>query len=110
MHDFSSDPYEVLGIRRDAIQREVKQAYRQLALKFHPDHNPDKPEAEERFKQIQWAYECLTGRKKPGRGSPADFHRRQYPPSFFKNRHPFFSFYWAMRTHGDRIRKNRKES
>jgi hypothetical protein len=105
---FSSDPYQVLGIGRDATQREVKQAYRLLAMKFHPDHSPDKPEAEERFKQIQKAYETLTGRKKPGRISPLTFYHRNYPPSFFKNVHPFFSFYCAMKTHGARIMKNRK--
>ena len=108
MRGFSPDPYQVLGIAPDATQREVKQAHRLLVMKYHPDHNPDKPEAEERFKQIQWAYECLTGRKKPGRISPAVFYRGQYPPSFFKNEHPFFSFYWAMKTYGDRIMKNRK--
>jgi len=110
MRGYIPDPYEVLGIRPDATQREVKQAYRRLAMKFHPDHNPEKPEAEARFKQIQQAYETLSGRKKPGKISPAAFHRGQYPPSFFKNEHPFFSFYWAMKTYGARIRKNRKAS
>jgi DnaJ-class molecular chaperone len=108
MHDFNGDPYEVLGIRRDATQREVKQTYRQLALKFHPDHNPEKPEAAERFKKIQWAYECLSGRKKRRRSTPVNFYHGNYPPSFFKNEHPFFSFYWAMKIHGNRRMKNSK--
>ena len=103
-----ADYYKILGIDRDASNDEIKTAYRRLAHKYHPDKNPGDTAAEERFKQIQWAYECLTGRKKPGRISPTVFYRRQYPPSFFKNEHPFLSFYWAMKTYGDRIMKNRK--
>lgn len=109
MHDFSSNPYEVLGIRRDATQREVKQAYRKLAMNFHPDHNPEKPEAEARFKQIQQAYETLSNRRKQGQLSPAAFYQRNYPPSFFKNEHPFLSFYWAMKTYGARMKKKKPE-
>jgi len=55
VRDLSSDPYKILGIQRDATQREVKQAYRRLAMKFHPEHNPEKPETEACFKQIQQA-------------------------------------------------------
>lgn len=110
MRGFSPNPYQVLGIAPDATQQEVKQAYRRLAMKFHPDHNPEKPEAEERFKQIQQAYGILTGRKKPGRNSPAGFYRRRHPSTIFTNEHPFFSFYWVMMTHGDRIVKNMKSN
>lgn len=108
MQGFNPNPYEVLGIARDATQREVKQAYRSLAMKFHPDHNPEKPEAEARFKQIQQAYEALTGRKNPDKVSPAAYYQGNCPPSYFQDEHPFFSFYWAMKTCGDRILKNRK--
>lgn|GEM_PF-1191242 len=110
MRGFIPDPYEVLGIARDATQREVKQACHRLAMNFHPDHNPEKPEAEERFKQIQQAYDILTGRKKPGRRSPAAFYRRRHPPTFFANQHTFFSFYQVMRIHGDRIVRNMKSN
>jgi hypothetical protein len=105
---FNPDPYEALGIARDATQREVKQAYRSLAMKFHPDHNPGRPEAAERFKQIQWAYETLTGFRKQGRISPTVYYSGNYPPSFLKNNHPFVSFYWAMKTHQDQILKTMK--
>ena len=105
MHDFSPDPYEVLGIARDATQREVKRAYRRLAMKFHPDHNPHNSEAETHFKQIQQAYETLTGRKKPDNVLPAAYYQGNYPPSYFQDDHPFFSFYRAMKTCGDRIIK-----
>lgn len=54
------DPYEVLGINRNASKDEVKSAYRKLAKKYHPDmneNNPLKDLAEEKFKEIQWAYD-----------------------------------------------------
>ena len=110
MQGFNPDPYEVLGIARDAAQREVKQTYRSLAMRFHPDHNPGRPEAAECFKQIQRAYEILIGRKKQDWISPAAIYHKNSPASFSQNEHPFFSFHWAMKTHGERIMKNMKSS
>jgi molecular chaperone DnaJ len=54
-----TDYYELLGVSRDASQEEIKRAYRRLARKFHPDANPDDPEAEERFKELNKAYSAL---------------------------------------------------
>jgi len=53
------DYYEVLGVTRSASQEEVKRAYRKLAVKFHPDKNPDDPQAEEKFKELGEAYDVL---------------------------------------------------
>jgi len=53
------DYYEVLGVERNAAQEQIKQAYRQLAMKFHPDRNPA-PDATERFKEIAEAYAVLS--------------------------------------------------
>jgi molecular chaperone DnaJ len=53
------DYYEVLGVERDASAEDVKRAYRRLAMEFHPDRNPDNPEAEARFKEATEAYEVL---------------------------------------------------
>ena len=107
MRGFNPDPYQVLGIAPDATQREVKQAYRGLAMRFHPDHNPGKPEVAERFKQIQQAYETLTGRRKDSRISATNFYDRGSPPSFFKNEPPFFSFYRLMKAYGDQLQKSK---
>lgn len=59
----SKDYYKILGIHREATDEEIKKAYRKLALKFHPDKNPDS-NAEERFKEIGRAYEILSDKKK----------------------------------------------
>src|SRR5207245_8941894 len=55
------DYYEVLGVSRSASEDDVKKAYRKLALRYHPDRNPeDHHEAEERFKEISEAYQVLS--------------------------------------------------
>ena len=53
------DYYEVLGVERGAPDEEVKRAYRKLAVKFHPDKNPDDPHSEEKFKELGEAYDVL---------------------------------------------------
>ncbi len=55
-----ADYYEVLGVTKDASEGDIKKAYRRAAMKYHPDRNPDNPEAEEMFKQASTAYKVLS--------------------------------------------------
>src|SRR5207247_1192024 len=58
------DCYEVLGVKRDASEEEIKRAYRQLAREHHPDRNPGDKQAESRFKEVQEAYDILSNKDK----------------------------------------------
>lgn len=58
------DYYETLGVNRDASDEEIKKAYRKLAMKHHPDRNPDNPKAEAHFKEAKEAYEILSDAQK----------------------------------------------
>ncbi|MCI6042085.1 J domain-containing protein [bacterium] len=63
------DPYSVLGVSRDASMDEIKKAYRKLSRKYHPDaniNNPNKEEAEEKFKQVQQAYDQIVREREQG--------------------------------------------
>jgi molecular chaperone DnaJ len=60
------DYYEVLGVQRGASDQEIKSAYRKLALQYHPDRNPNNPEAEEKFKECSEAYAVLADVEKRG--------------------------------------------
>jgi molecular chaperone DnaJ/curved DNA-binding protein len=60
----TKDLYDVLGVEEDASQEEIKKTYRTLARKHHPDRNPDDPNAEEKFKEIQKAYSILSDEEK----------------------------------------------
>nr|XP_002123973.1 dnaJ homolog subfamily B member 6 [Ciona intestinalis] len=113
-----TDYYEVLGIRKEATESDIKKAYRKLALKWHPDKNPDnQEEAEKRFKDISEAYEVLSDKDKrsvydrygkegltgggggggAGAGMP-NFHFEFHSPEdifqqFFGNQNPFGDFF-----------------
>ncbi|GAA3931329.1 molecular chaperone DnaJ [Litoribacillus peritrichatus] len=54
------DYYEVLGVAKDTSERDLKKAYRRMAMKYHPDKNPDDAEAESKFKEVSEAYEVLS--------------------------------------------------
>jgi len=86
------DYYKILGVDRKATSDEIRKAYRKLAKQYHPDHNPNNKEAEDRFKDINEAYEVLSDTKKRSyydrvgsdysswqrRGNPGDFNWGNY--------------------------------
>lgn len=66
------DPYQILGVSRDASEEEIKKAYRALSRKYHPDaniNNPRKDEAEARFKEVQQAYQQVMKERSSGYGT-----------------------------------------
>src|SRR6266498_184311 len=94
------DYYKILGVDRKASEDEIRKAYRKLAMQYHPDRNPNDKQAEDRFKEINEAYQVLSDQKKRAyydrlgsdysnwqrRGAPGDFDWGQYEgfPDFFR--------------------------
>ena len=58
------DYYDILGVTKGSSQDEIKKAYRKVALKYHPDRNPDNKEAEDKFKEAAEAYDVLGNEEK----------------------------------------------
>ncbi len=75
-----NDPYQVLGIQRGASDEEVKKAYRAQCKRWHPDLNPNDPTAEEHFKQVQEAYDCIVkgDAAQPSAGGAGGYSRTGY--------------------------------
>lgn len=80
------DLYQVLGVTRGASDQELKDAYRKLAWRWHPDRNPNDPAAEEQFKLIQGAYAILSDQEKR-----AEYDRGRGPRTLADFRHTDFS-------------------
>jgi curved DNA-binding protein len=82
------DYYQILGLNLNASEDEIKKAYRKLALQYHPDHHPDDPESEEKFKKISEAYAVLSDpekRKEYDLSGHVRFKRRYASEDIFGN-------------------------
>lgn len=93
---YNNDPYHILGLGPASNKKDIRKAYRSLAMQYHPDRNPDNPGAVEKFNQVQRAYEILAG-KKPE--SSISVTPEQYESRFSDDIHPFVGFYQAMRAY-----------
>lgn len=113
------DYYKVLGVPEQAEEEQIKQSYRKLAKKYHPDLNPDNPEAEARFKEVVEAYETLGDaekrkaydlkRKRTGEGRRQERGQAAKAPdanidfgSFTKDMERYFGFSFAGEKAGKR--------
>lgn len=99
------DPYQVLGVSRDASEDEIKRAYKKLSRKYHPDaniNNPNKDQAEEKFKEIQQAYQQIMKERTSGYGQGSSSYgpgssRGSYGGSYSGGFDDFFGGYGGYR-------------
>jgi DnaJ-class molecular chaperone len=91
------DPLEILGLTNGASKSQIKRRYRLLSKQFHPDLNPNDPEAEARFKEVQWAYDMLSSRESGSTINYGGVQARSEPDLEAWSDKPFTGFFWAMR-------------
>jgi DnaJ-class molecular chaperone len=96
-------PYEVLGVKPDASVDEIRKVYRKLAKQFHPDLNPGKPEAEERFKSISAAYDLLSDPDKRARYDRGEIDETgaERPPRGYYRGHAEGAQGWRYQPEGE---------
>lgn len=105
------DPFEILGLAKNAPKSQIKKRYRLLSKQCHPDLNQNDPEAEVKFREVQWAYERLTG--KPGRkigiDDSAAQERMQQPDPADRSEKPFAGFFEAMKAYAQRAKSRNSQ-
>src|SRR5690606_17473844 len=95
--------YDILGISQTANDTEIKSAYRKLAKQYHPDHNPDDPVAEQKFKEIGEAYDVLKDPAKRAnydRFGSTDSHNNFHTQDFGFRNHSFTDIFGDIFGHG----------
>jgi DnaJ-class molecular chaperone len=101
------DPFEILGLTKGATKREIKHSYRLLSKQFHPDLNRNEPGSEARFREIQWAYEMLSGTEDRDNSKEAEVQHRQQPHNRDWSEKPFAGFFWSMKAY---VEQNKSRS
>lgn len=107
------DPLEILGLAGNASKAEIKKRYRDLSKQCHPDHNQDDPDAATRFREVQRAYERISGNRTQRRGVEGAIEQRknQRPSAQDMQEKPFSGFFNALRAYTERSRSlNRQET
>jgi curved DNA-binding protein len=103
------DYYKILEVKPEATAEEIKKSYRRLAMTYHPDRNPGNKEAEEKFKEINEAYDVLSNAEKRqkfdmmrnGKSNTADYYKRQETSTASQNNEPDFDFEYFKKKTGE---------
>ncbi len=91
------DPLKILCLTNGASKSQIKKRYRLLSKQFHPDLNPNDPDAEARFKDVQWAYEMLSSRESDSAINYGGVQTRSETDLEAWPEKPFTGFFWAIR-------------
>src|SRR3954451_10777731 len=99
----NKDYYATLGAAKTASEKDIRQAYRRLARKHHPDLNPGDAAAEARFKEIQAAYDVLIDKGKRKQSDCFDYDLERYEAAGAQRAEPEYGFTWSPGGRQERV-------